>query len=277
VQDLIDAGHWHEAEGALRSYLVENDQSAEAHAMLAYTLLRQDQPRDSLKEYNRAAALERPTARILESVGQDYVLLGDWADADRWTLRAIQMEPTDADAWYSLGRIRYNEQRFGDALSCFQRVLALSPKSVKAENNLGLTYEALNQTDAAVAAYQQAVAWQETGPASQMSEQPLLNLAVVLLHRGRLKEAEPLLERAASLAPKDSHIHEQLGHLYLQQGNYAAAQREFDEACRLDPENSGLHFLLGQAYRHLGRQKEAQAQFAISARLANATATPKAR
>ena len=283
VQSLIDAGHWHEAEGALRSYLGENlgenlggnDGSAQAHAMLAYTLLREDEPRESLKEYNRAAALERPSAGILESVGQDYVLLGDWTDADKWTLRAIQMEPTDADAWYSLGRIRFSEQRFGDALSCFQRVLVLSPRSVKAENNLGLAYEALNQTDAAVAAYRQAVAWQEAGPANQMSEQPLLNLAVVLLHRGKLEEAEPLLEKAASLAPKDSHIHEQLGHLYLQQSDYAGAQREFQEACRLDPANSGLHFLLGQAYRHLGRKEQAQAEFAISARLARA-GTPKA-
>ena len=275
VQSLIDAGRWKEAEGALRSYLERNDESAEAHAMLAYTLLREDEPQESLQEYNRAAALERPSARILESVGQDYVLLGDWTDADRWTLRAIQMEPTDADAWYSLGRIRFSEQRFGDALSCFQRVLVLLPRSVKAENNLGLAYEALNQTDAAVAAYRQAIAWQEAGPANQMSEQPLLNLAVVLLHRGKLKEAEPLLVKAASLAPKDSHIHEQLGHLYLQQSDYAGAQREFQEACRLDPANSGLHFLLGQAYRHLGRKEQAQAEFAISARLASA-GTPKA-
>jgi Flp pilus assembly protein TadD len=272
VQSLMDAGHWREAEGALRSYLEKNDESAEAHAMLAYTLLREDEPRESLKEYNRATALERPSARMLESVGQDYVLLGDWADADKWTLRAIQMEPTDADAWYSLGRIRFSEQRFGDALSCFQRALVLSPRSVKAENNLGLAYEALNQTDNAVAAYRQAVAWQAVGPANEMSEQPLLNLAVVLLHRGKLKEAEPLLEKAGSLAPKDSHIHEQLGHLYLQQSDYAGAEREFQEACRLDPANSGLHFLLGQAYRRLGRKEQAQAEFAISARLASADA-----
>lgn len=274
AQGLIDAGQLHAAEGALRSYLVENDQSAEAHAMLAYTLLREDEPRESLKEYNRVTALERPTARILASVGQDYVLLGDWADADKWTLRAVQMEPANGEAWYSLGRIRYSEQRFGDALSCFQRVLVLSPRSVKAENNLGLAYEALNRTDAAVAAYRQAVAWQEAGPADQMSEQPLLNLSIVLLHQGRLKEAAPLLEKAVSLAPKDSHIHEQLGHLYLQQNDFAAAQREFQQACQLDPTNSGLHFLLGQAYRHQGRQQEAQAEFAISARLAGTA--PKA-
>ncbi len=87
--------------------------------MLAYALLRENKPADSLKEYTRAAAMEKPSASMLERVGQDYVLLGDWDDADKWTLRAVQMNPSDADAWYSLGRIRYSEQRFRDALSCY--------------------------------------------------------------------------------------------------------------------------------------------------------------
>lgn len=269
VQVLIDAGRFHEAEGALRTYLVDNDLSATAHEMLAYAFLRENKPADSLKEYTRAASMEKPSASMLEHVGQDYVLLGDWTDADKWTLRAVQMNPSEADAWYGLGRIRYSEQRFSDALPCFRKALELSPKSVKVENNLGLTYEALNQVDAAAAAYRQAIEWQNQGPRDQQSEEPLLNLGVVLLHRGELPEAEALLTRAAALAPKDPRIHEQLGHLYMQKAEYVAAEHELQQACELDPKNSSLHFLLGQAYRHLGKLDEAKAEFAASARLAN--------
>jgi Flp pilus assembly protein TadD len=216
--------------------------------------------------------METPSAAMLEHVGQAYVLLGDWEDADKWTLRAVQMNPSNADVWYSLGRIRYSDQRFSDALSCFQQVLKLSPKSVKAENNLGLTYEAMNQVDAAMAAYRQAIEWQNEGPPDQLSEEPLLNLGTVLLHRGKMAEAEPLLTKAAVLAPKDSRIHEQLGHLYMQKADYGAAEHELKQACELDPKDSSLHFLLGQAYRHLGKLEEANAEFAVSARLAKASA-----
>jgi tetratricopeptide (TPR) repeat protein len=271
VQALLEAAQYPEAEGALRAYLAQNNDSVAGHAMLAYALLRENQPRESLEEYTRAAAIEKPSAEMLERVGQDYVLLGDWDDADKWTLRAVQTNPSDADAWYSLGRIRYTNQRFSDALSCFQQVLKLSPKSVKAENNLGLAYEGMNQTDAAVAAYRQAIAWQNEESSNQRSEQPLLNLSVVLLHRGELAEAEPLLTEAAAIAPKDPHILEQLGQLHMQKADYSAARRELQQACELDPKNSGLHFLLGQAYRHLGQQQEAKAEFAVSARLANAS------
>jgi tetratricopeptide (TPR) repeat protein len=269
VQALLDAARYHEAEGALRVYLVQNSGSAAGHAMLAYALLRENQPRESLEEYTRASAIEKPSAEMLERVGQDYVLLGDWNDADKWTLRAVQMNPADADAWYSLGRIRYTNQRFSDALSCFERVLKLTPKSVKAENNLGLAHEAMNQTDAAVVAYSQAIAWQNEGPLNQRSEQPLLNLSIVLLHRNELAEAEPLLTEAAAIAPKDPRILEQLGQLHMQKADYVAARRELQQACEQDPKSSGLHFLLGQAYRHLGQQEEAKAEFATSARLAN--------
>jgi Flp pilus assembly protein TadD len=271
VQALLDAGRFNDAESALRSYLVDNELSPTAHEMLAYALLRENKPAESLKEYTRAASMEQPTASMLEHVGQDYVLLGDWTDADKWTLRAVQISPSDADAWYSLGRIRYSEQRFREAISCFQQVLKLSPKSVKGENNLGLAYEATNQVDAAAAAYRQAIEWQDQGPRDQLSEEPLLNLGIVLLHRGELTEAETLLTKAETLAPKDPRIHEQLGHLYMQKVDYGAAEHELQQACELDPKNSSLHFLLGQAYRHLGKLQEAKAEFATSARLANAS------
>lgn len=274
ARSLEEANRFAEAEQTLRVYLRNDDGSGEAHELLAYALLRQNKPKDSLQEYTRAAALERPTSTMLVHVGQAYALLNDDADADKWTLRAIEENPKDADAWYGLGRIRYSEQRFPDALSCFQHVLLLVPRSVKAENNLGLAYEALNQPDAATAAYRQAIAWQNAAPAAERSEQPLLNLATMLLHHDKLEEAQQLLLEAEGIAPSNPQIHEQLGHLASQKGDFAAAQQEFARACELEPNESSVHFLLGQAYKHLGRQREAEAEFETASRLAKNGASP---
>jgi Flp pilus assembly protein TadD len=242
--------------------------------MLAYALLRQNKPKDSLEEYTRAAALETPSAEQLRNVGQDYVLLDDLADADRWILRSIEMDRTDPEGWYSLGRLRYTEQRFVDAADCFKRALDLAPHSVKVENNLGLAYEGLNRVDDAATAYRQAIAWQDSEPKERVSEQPFLNLAIVLIHRSQLAEALPLLHRAVAIAPSDPRIHEQLGQLYMQQGNFSEAEKSLEIATRLDPGKSNLHFLLGQAYRHLGRQQEAKAEFDTAARLATPSPSP---
>lgn len=277
AQEMEQANRFAEAEQILRVYLRQDDTSGQAHELLAYALLREDRPKEALVEYTRAAALEKPSSMMLVHVGQAYVLLNDNPDADRWTLRAVEMDPKNADAWYALGRIRYTEQRFSDALSCFQRVLALVPNSVKAENNLGLTYEALNHIDSAIKAYRQAIAWQKELPTAERSDQPLLNLGTVLVHQGQLAEAEPLLVQAANLAPKNPQVHEQLGHLFLQRGDYASAQREFARACELDPGKSSLHFLLGQAYKRLGRKTDAETEFATAARLAHDEATPSSK
>jgi Flp pilus assembly protein TadD len=274
AEEMEQANRFAEAEQTLRVYLRQDDSSGHAHELLGYALLREDKHKESLAEYTRAAALEKPSSMTLVHVGQAYALLNDNPDADRWTLRAVEMDPKNADAWYGLGRIRYTEQRFSDALSCFQRVLTLVPNSVKAENNLGLTYEALNQVDSAIAAYRQAIAWQNERPPAERSDQPLLNLGTVLVHQGQLAKAEPLLVEAANLSPKSPQVHEQLGHLFLQKRDYAGAQREFARACELDPAKSSLHFLLGQDCKRLGRKQEAETEFATAARLAHDEATP---
>jgi Flp pilus assembly protein TadD len=263
------SGNFKAAENLLRTYLVRDPRSGQAHYLLAYTLLRQNKPKDSLQEYTRAASLEAPNAEQLREVGQAYVLLDDTADAGKWFLRSIEMDGLDPEGWYNLGRLRYTEQRFSDAVDLFKHALTLAPSSVKVENNLGLAYEGLNRTDEAVIAYRQAIALQNAGPPERASEQPLLNLAIVLVHQAKLAEAQQLLLQAVHIAPQDPRIHEQLGQLYMQQGNYVEAEKYLETATRLDPEKSNLHFLLGQAYRHLGRQQEAKTEFDAAARLAN--------
>jgi len=274
ARKLMSAGDFKQAEASLRAYLIGDPRSGPARYLLAYALLRQNKPKDSLEEYTRAAALQTPSAEELRSVGQDYVLLGDYEDAGKWMTRSVELSPADPEGWYSLGRLRYTEQRFADAADCFQKALREAPESVKVHNNLGLAYEGLNRTDEAVAAYRKAIALQDAGPPDRASEQPLLNLAIVLIHRANAAEALPLLLRAESIAPREPRVQEQLGQLYMQQANFLEAQKHLEIATRIDPDKPNLHFLLGQAYRHLGRTQEAKAEFDTAARLSASSSAP---
>jgi Flp pilus assembly protein TadD len=273
VQRLIDAGEFKRAASALGAYLQREQTSAKAHSMLAYCMLRMGDAKGSLTEYTKAAAIERPDSTDLQNVAKDYALLNDLPDADHWMSLAVQMNPKDPEAWYGLGRIRYSQQRFQDAADCFGRALVFAPQSVKAENNLGLSYEGLNRTDDAVTAYRNAIKWQGDSP--HPSEQPLVNLGIVLLHQGKLPAAEQLLTQAAAIAPRDPTIREQLGHLYLQQNQLGKAQEQFEQAIALNPENPALHFLLGRVYRAEGEDEKAKAEFARSTMLSGYHSTPE--
>jgi tetratricopeptide (TPR) repeat protein len=272
VERLMNAGQFKQAASALDAILQSDQKSAKAHAMLAYCRLRLDDPKGSLVEYTRSAALARPSSIDLQNVAKDYALLNDLPDADHWMTLAVKMDPKDPEAWYGLGRVRFTQQRFKDAADCFERALVLDPRSVKAENNLGLSYEGLNRTDDAVAAYRKAIQWQQGSP--RPSEQPLLNLGIVLLHQAKLPEAEQLLVQAAAIAPHDSNIREQLGHLYLQTHQLRQAQAQFEQAIALNPQNPSLHFLLGRVYRAEGEDQKAKAEFARSEALSGYRSTP---
>jgi Flp pilus assembly protein TadD len=272
-QKLIDAGKFSEAAIVLKSVLQGERGSAAAHEMLAYVDLRLGDAKSSLEEYTRAAAIAQPRATDLQNVAKDYVLLGDTNDAEHWAVASVQMDGHDPEGWYVLGRIRFSMQRFQDAVDCFQRSLVLLPRSVKAENNLGLSYEGLNRTDDAVAAYRQAIAWQKDD--AHPSEQPLLNLGIVLIHQEKLPEAKDCLVEAAAIAPQDPRIREQLGQLYLQQKMLPDAEKQFEAAISLEPKKPELHFLLGKVFHEEGQEQKAKAEFAMSAELSGYHATPE--
>jgi Flp pilus assembly protein TadD len=270
AKQLIATSEFSKAEALLRAYLSTDERSGPGRFLLAYVLLRLDRPKESLAEYTHAAQIQRPSAEDLKNVALDYVLLEDYENAEKWMRRSVQMNEKDPDAWYGLGRILYTRQRFQDAANCFEKTLALDPMSVKAEDNLGLAYEGLNRTDDAIKSYRAALALQQKSRESigkPPSEQPMLNLATILIHHGRTEEALPLLIKAASIAPLDPKIREQLGHLYLQQGRLDEAQHEFEEAVSLSPDSSAFHFLLGQVYRRQGLNDKAKTEFVRAAEL----------
>jgi Flp pilus assembly protein TadD len=266
AKQLIAAGEFRQAEVLLRAYLGADERSGSGRFLLAYVLLRLNEPKESLAEYTHAAHLQRPSAEDLKNVALDYVLLEDYGDAEKWMKRSVEMNEKDPDAWYGLGRILYTKQRFQEAVNCFEKTVALDPTSVKAEDNLGLAYEGLNRTEDALKSYRAALALEQSSKESS-SEQPMLNLAIILIHHGRTDEALPLLIKAASIAPQDPKIREQLGHLYLQQGMLDEAQREFEKTVALSPDSSAFHFLLGQVYRRQGLNEKAKTEFTCAAEL----------
>lgn len=269
----MDAGDFERAAASLKRLVETAPGSATAHEMLAYSYMRLNDPKKSLEEYTRAAAIEHPSAVDLQNVAKDYVLLGDLSSAEHWMMASLRMDDRDPEAWYGLGRIRFTQQRFQDAVDNFQHSLILLPRDVKAENNLGLSYEGLNRTEDAIAAYRQAIAWQQN--ATHPSEQPLLNLGILLMHQEKLKEAEELLTSAAAIAPRDPRIREQLGKLYLQLNRLPDAQQQLEQAIALEPRQAALHFLLGKVYRLEGQEQNARAEFASSAKLSGYHSTPE--
>ena len=102
-------------------------------------------------------------------------MLGDFSDAEGGSLKLSPNPRTDADAWYLLGRTKYNENEFAAAISSFEHALTLRPKYVEAENNIGLAWKELNETEKARGAFLASIEWQGNTP-------PTRSLSLILEH-----------------------------------------------------------------------------------------------
>lgn len=264
ARKLVSAGRATESEALLHRFLADNPTSADAYFLLGYVYFREAKPRESLAAFTSGAHLRHPAADDLKVVASDYVLLADFPDAQKWFTEVTRQTPNDADTWYLLGRTQYNEDQFADAISSFGRALKLRPRNVEAENNLGLALQGLNQTDQAIAAFEQAITWQGTQPTDP---QPYLNLGTLLANQNQPEKAVPLLKQASKLAPKNAKIHEELAVALEAADHLPEAQRQLEEAVNLAPQASGPHFKLGRLYQREGLQDLARQQFAICQKL----------
>jgi tetratricopeptide (TPR) repeat protein len=254
-----------DADKFLTTYLTYHPNAADALYLLGTIQQREDKPRESLTTFTRAAKLQTPTSEQLRIVGLDYVLLDDYPDAIHWLERAVQMDDSNAKAWYSLGRSYYTQSRFGEAERAFKKALALDPENMKATENLGLVFDAENKPNDADASFKASVALADKTP--QTDEWPYLDYGGFLLNQNRAQEAIPLLEQAVRINPNCAACHEKLGRALESTGQTEQAITHLERAVALSDKDPHLHYELGLAYRKAGQKDRAEAEMALSQKL----------
>lgn len=286
ARELLDKSDLSAAESATRQYIVKHPSDSAGHFLLGLIYFREVQSlarsagnyaapgdvrpdalnsgardekiRASLAAFTEGAKFGKPTPFDLKIVSLDYVLLSDYASADKWLSIAVDWDPQDAEAWYYLGRAKYNENRFAEAIAAFQKSIELRPHYVLAADGIGLSYAGLNRTAEAISALQTAVSWQDG--VSQKSPEPYIDLGDLLNQLARFEEALPVLRRAVAIAPRNIRAHETLGKTLMNLNRLPEAQNELEAAIAIDPERSAAHYLLGQVYRKQGQLQKAKAE-----------------
>ena len=262
---LVNLSKFEDAGNALDKYLVQHSTSDDAHYLLAYVRFRQNRPRESLELMNAASKLKPPSADDLKVGALDYVLLDDLTDAGRYLEEALRIAPDNIEARYHLGRVRYQQNRFDDAIAAFREVLRLDPHYTRAADNLGLSLEATNRLDQAQAAYEKAIALDRESVTH--TEQPYLNLGTLLVKTDHARDAIPILTQAAAIAPKSNKVQYQIGKAYFDLRQWTDAQRAAEEAIRLDSKDPTAHYLLGRIYQRSNHPDEAAREFKMTEEL----------
>jgi tetratricopeptide (TPR) repeat protein len=265
---LVNLGEFSAAGSALQSFTAAHPASEDGAYLLAYVRFRENQAAESLRLYTVAAKLKTPSSDDLKIVALDYVLLNDLSDATHYLELALKMDPANTEALYHLGRVRYQQNRFDDAIEVFRTVLKREPTNAKAADNLGLSLEARNQTPEAIEQYRKAIELDKAGSAH--SEQPYLNLAILLEKTGRPDESLGLLTTAEEIAPRSAPVHYERGKILFNQKQSQDARREIEKAIELNPKDAPAHYLLGRIYHAQGEKEQAAREFKLTDELMHA-------
>jgi len=234
---------------------------------------------------------EARSARYIDA-GKKLLTKHDAARAILQFRNAIQVLPTNPEAYYQLGMAYISVENYPRALAAFNETLSLNPKHTGAQlraaqllasvddpdtlkdaqqrlkalvadtpqnadalHALGLTELKLNQPSDAV---------QHLEAALVFAPQDLVGaftLAQAKLRQNDMKGAEQVLHKACLDSPKSADALVILGRFYAFQSRFSEAEDQFHRALALAPKSGEALFNLALLENQLGRKQEAEQNF----------------
>jgi len=265
IERALQLRDWPLAEEALAAAIERAPKSVDLLKVIARVFLIDRKPLNAAVALKKAEAIQPldPGSRFTLALAYISMHKGEWARPE--LERLIAGDPENATYQYWLGRLDYDAGQYAKAIERYQRVIARDPSFVRAYDNLGLCYDALNQSDEAASQYRKAVELNRQLPAPD--GWPALNLGKLLRTRGDVDEAETLFREALKYNPRFPQAHYQLGILLEHKGRIDEATSELTTAAELDPEYADPQYALMRIYQRQGRTADAERALATFKRL----------
>lgn len=168
-------------------------------------------------------------------------------------LKALEPNETQLDAkrLFCEGRALIVDRNPARAIDMLRRATSLDPKAAYSYNALGLAYEALNQDEEAIRAFQTAT---QLAPSWTL---PHLHLGMQYQRRRKMDAAEREFRLAVELSPQQAFVRESLVVYYRIRGRYPEAEKEVRQIIDRNPAYAPAYRELGLVYQASGRYRSA--------------------
>ena len=161
--------------------------------------------------------------------------------ADKEPAQVVSFDPfnfckknnKDFNTYYDTGQEMLNQNRFNEAIICYEKAIRVDPKSAKAYTNLGNAFHFSGNDEKAMKMYTKAIKLDEKLP------QPYVNLAVMLMNQGKYKEAMEKLKKVVEIDdPLKLEAYGLWGACLEQLGQYEEAIEKYNEIIKLAPKSA---------------------------------------
>ena len=226
------------------------------------------------------------TPEGLYDAGTAYLRMNQLDKAMSMFGRALEQDPTLADAYNAKGVILTRRRQYDDAMQHYQKALSLNPLDAGIRLNIALTYQLQGRQEEASMEYRRvkeadlelaervsslfgARPSTEVPPSTSVQPDRLKRIAAEnaynegasYLDLGSLEKAMESFERALSLNPELAHASNAMGVIQTRRRNYDDAIELFRKAVSLAEDNTGFRWNLVVVYHLQGRRTEALEEY----------------
>ncbi len=166
--------------------------------------------------------------------------------------KAIQLDPTSAEAYKSLGDLlRLSPRRlFDQAVEAYTKAIELQPDFAEAYVGRGDAWQAKGNYDHAVAEYKKTI---DLDPENARVHVSLGR--IYYNEKGQYHEAVAEYNRAIQLEPTLLEAHLALGEVYEEKGLYRDAIARYSKVLEIEPKHPTAQYGLALAYEKVDREK----------------------
>jgi tetratricopeptide (TPR) repeat protein len=216
------------------------------HFVLGTILRRQDRFDEALDAFTESSRLMPGFPETHSQLSYLFYRTDDSAEALAEARTALSMDPANAEAYRYLGLALYSAGHYDAALHAFDEAIAREPSGSLANTDvyfdMGITYRDRGDLRRAAIAYRHALSLRPDFWEAHS------NLGVVLHDQGKLDEAIVEYRSAKRLKPEEASVRNNLGNTLCDKEDFESAIAEFTDLYRQSPEWEGGHNCLARAY-----------------------------
>jgi tetratricopeptide (TPR) repeat protein len=198
---------------------------------------------------------------VAGDIARLYLDQGEQKTAIPFLKAAIDKNPENKDAIFSLGMAEVANDQFDEAISVFQQYLDLDPKNQQVVETLGNLLRTQGREEEAVRYFERLNKTQPDNTAV------LIELGRLLSDMGKVSRSRVYLEAALAADPDNVWALTLLGESHFGGKNYGAALNLFEHALAVDTERPDVWEKLGRLYVELNEYDKALDAFKQAERL----------
>lgn len=235
--------------------------SALVHSNYGYALSKALAINEGIREFKEATTLDPQLVEPVYNQAKSYADEGLYDIAERYLIRAQQLNPDKWEILNTLGVVRMALHQLPHALECLQAANRLCHNQKLILINLGLCLALSGNDTEAERIFRQA--------AQVAKDDPEVNMHLGWLYMRRHSVSQAMIELQTALSRDDklAIAHNNCGLCEIEMGNYEEATKHFRKALAIDSEMGAVHYHIGSVHMLLKQIDAAVKEWETAAKL----------